>query len=75
MEIKITEEEKTSNIVFQVKQLLITLIQYKPQVEQALRAISAIDGLSEEMADKLNIAFNENKSEFIKKLKKIEDAL
>jgi len=75
MEIKITEEEKTSNIVFQVKQLLITLIQYKPQVEQALRTISAIDGLSEEMADKLNIAFNENKSEFIKKLKKIEDAL
>ena len=75
MEIKITEEEKTSNIVFQVKQLLITLIQYKPQVEQALRTISAIDGLSEEMADKLNIAFNENKSEFIKKLKKIEVAL
>ncbi len=74
MDIQVTEKERAQNLVFQVKQLILTMSQqFKPQVEQAITLISnPSEGLS---VDAIDEAMGTEKQKIYTKLMAIKDNL
>ena len=72
--ITITDQERSSNVAFQIKQLLINLqTQVKPQLINAITLMeTGVEGVSKE---DVNSALGDNSSTILEKVKTIANAI
>lgn len=72
--ITITEQERSSNVAFQIKQLLINLqTQVKPQLVNAITLMEhGVEGVSK---DSVNTALGDDSSTILEKVKTIANAI